>query len=299
MTTPAQRTTDLHGLRVVLLRSADRAGGMVQELIRRGAEVQLLPLIDFEFPQNTGALDAALGQPEGYDWLVVTSITTVSALKQRADALRTDLPALLGSLRIAAVGTMTLRALEAERLHVSLVPHNDQSAVGLLAELPAGTGRILLPQADLADKSLEQGLTAKGWNVDAVVAYRTVDYPAAAEHRLTVPGVIAGGTAQAHVLDRAGLQAALAAGTIDAVVVSSPSIAKRFAAVAGAEAAVAIVAIGARTAAAIDVLGQQVAGTAAAPTPEGIADAVAAAVVIRRSSTNSHSSIKGKGASLS
>ncbi|WP_035775352.1 uroporphyrinogen-III synthase [Arthrobacter sp. H5] len=273
---------ELQGLRVVLLRSAERAGGMAQELTRRGADVHLVPLIDFEGPHDTGRLDAALGQLEGYDWLVVTSVTTVRALKQRADTLRSDLPALVGSLKIAAVGTRTLEALEGEGLLVSLVRHHDQSAAGLLAELPIGTGRILLPQADIADDSLERGLLAKGWEVDAVVAYRTVDYPAVPERRLTASLAPDRDPASplAVVLDPAGLRTGLEAGIIDAVVVSSPSIAHRFAALAlTGVAAPVIVAIGARTAAAVEILGIHLDGIAVSPTPVGIADAVAAAVV--------------------
>ena len=55
-----------------------------------------------------------------------------------------------------------------------------QNAEGLLEVFPNyvedidAVGRILLPRADLAGEGLPKGLEALGWEVDDVVAYRTV-----------------------------------------------------------------------------------------------------------------------------
>jgi uroporphyrinogen-III synthase len=48
-----------------------------------------------------------------------------------------------------------------------------------VADLPAGNGPVLAPLAELAGTTVVEGLTAKGWRVDRVEAYRTVT-PAAA-----------------------------------------------------------------------------------------------------------------------
>ena len=60
---------------------------------------------------------------------------------------------------------------------VALRPAGQQSAAGLVAEFPHGAGRVLAPLGNLAGDVLDAGLTRKGWTVDAVEAYRTVDGP--------------------------------------------------------------------------------------------------------------------------
>ncbi|NKX51080.1 uroporphyrinogen-III synthase, partial [Arthrobacter deserti] len=200
---PAQ---PLAGLVVVLPRSADRAAGMAAELAARGAVPKVMPLIDFEEPDSVRELDEALEQlgRGRFEWLVVTSITTVRALKQRAAVLGTGLAELARGTKVAAVGSASARALANEGLAVSLVPDAGMDAVGLLAAWPqrpaadpaGGTAaQVLLPQADIAAATLEEGLTARGWLVRAVTAYRTVDYPARPDRRLTA--VLAPGAAQA------------------------------------------------------------------------------------------------------
>jgi uroporphyrinogen-III synthase len=145
---------------------------------------------------------------------------------------------------------------------------------------------VLLPQADIAAAALREGLAAKGWQVRPVVAYRTVDYPARAGKRLTaVLAAGAPGTAQVpgagelEELSVPDFTRAAAAGGIGAVVLTSPSLVRRLQAVAPRlPDEVLLVAIGNSTAREAAARGLTVAAVAAAPTPEGIADALAAAL---------------------
>lgn len=271
----------LAGLTVALLRSPDRAAAMTAELALRGAHTLLVPLIDWELPADTGSLDRSLAALPSYDWLLVTSVTTVRALENRAEALNQPLASLVGSTGVAAVGAATRAALTELGVRVHLTPGEDQSAEGLLAELPMGRARALLPQSDLAADTLRAGLAARGWAVDTVTAYRTVDYPAAPGRRLLrgkderAPGT--------DTVTREELSEALQQDRIDAVVLTSPSIAARLHAMMGTlPDAVATVAIGRRTERDASRLGLRIDATAAAPSPAGIADAVSAAVVNHR-----------------
>ena len=60
------------------------------------------------------------------------------------------------------------------------MPVEDQSAAGLAAEFPAfddlfdPINRVLVPKADIATDALAQGLADLGWEVEDVIAYRTV-----------------------------------------------------------------------------------------------------------------------------
>lgn len=287
----------LAGCVVVLPRSADRAAGMAAELAARGALPKAMPLIDFEEPETTGPLDEALVQlgRGSFEWLVVTSITTVRALKQRAAVLGTPLAELARQTKVAAVGSASARALRAEGLAVDLVPDASMDAVGLVAAWPPraagpapdGTGRVLMPQADIAAPTLEQGLAAKGWDARPVVAYHTVDYPARADRRLTAvlasahgdDGTPAGGAAELAEISVPDFNRTAADGGIGAVVLTSPSVVRRLHEVAPSlPRQLPLVAIGNSTAHEAASLGLPIAAVAVAPTPAGIADAVAAAL---------------------
>lgn len=204
----------LAGRRVLLTRSPDRAGAMAAALAAAGAEPLLLPLIDFARAADQAALARALDRLAAgeYAWLVVSSITTVRALKQFAAERGVSLGAVIPpGVRIATIGPSSRAVLEAEGLRVDLAPEGRQSAEGLV-ELwaaaddggaagadGAGMIRVLIPQSDLAGPTLEAGLDALGWDVDAVTVYRTVDYPAEPAERLTAELAIGqgpGSTAQ-------------------------------------------------------------------------------------------------------
>src|SRR5204862_8140131 len=101
----------------------------------------------------------------------------------RASARGADrFPGALGSglspPRVAVVGPGTAASVRAPGVEPTLVPERFV-AEGLLAAFPPGPGRILLPQAEGARPVLAAGLRAAGWDVDAVVAYRTVTSEAA------------------------------------------------------------------------------------------------------------------------
>ncbi|MBJ2121040.1 uroporphyrinogen-III synthase [Arthrobacter sp. MSA 4-2] len=270
---------NLDGLRVVLLRTPGRSVDFGEELARRGALPFCLPLIDFERPADPAPLERALERlaAGGYDWLVVTSATTVTALeactRRTGSTLAGAVPA---GTRAAAVGEATAAALSRAGVPVSLTARNS-SAQGLLAELPPGPGALLLPQASLADDALDVGLSGRAWRVDRIEAYRTVDYPADPALRLSEAETPPPSAPE--VLDAAAYRQ-LAAEGVHAVVLTSPSTARRFSALLdGAPPnGLAAVAIGPSTAAEAARVGLRLAATADAPTPRGVADAVAGAV---------------------
>ena len=295
----------LSGRRVLLTRSPDRAGAMAAALTEAGAEPLLLPLIDFERAADQSALARALARlaAGGYDWLVVSSITTVRALKELAAAQGAHVASLVpAGVRVATIGPSSRRVLEAEGIRVDLAPEGKQSAEGLVelwgsspgaaddgagpAEEDGTRVRVLLPQSDLAAPTLAEGLRAHGCDVETVMAYRTVDYPAADARRLTAPlaaGEPAGQAAPAVVLAPDEANGELAAGRLDAIVAASPSAARSIHAVLRPLDATALIAIGEPTAAELRALGLTVADTASTPTPGGIVDAVARAVDPSRS----------------
>jgi uroporphyrinogen-III synthase len=270
----------LNGRRVLITRSADRARPLASQLNSLGAEPLILPLIDFERATDQPALDAALDDlaAGAFDWLVISSITTVRVLMEKA-AERGTTPAALvpAGTRVATIGPSSRRVLESVGISVALAPEGNQSAEGLVGLWPAAPSRVLLPQADIAAAGLREGLAAAGAGVTSVVAYHTVDFPARPERRLAAelpPAVDGHAPTTPQELSPRQARAELDAGTVDAVVAASPSAARRIAAALLPLGRCRFVAIGRPTAAEAAKLGIAVAATAKVPTPDGIVAAL-------------------------
>lgn len=255
---------------------------MAGELEELGARVVLMPLIDFQFPVDTAELDSVLRALRAgrFAWVVFTSVTTVRAVTRRCSALGFPPASVVpASTRIAAVGAGTRRALEEIGLDIDFLPEGDQSARGLAESWPdpavsdpeGGGLRILLPQADIADPALSEALTTLGWDVRAVKAYCTVDYPATGVRFTPAADPAA-------LLDPADFSRPAAAGP-RAVVLTSPSIVRRFVRRCfPLPAGTILVAIGDSTARQMQELDIQPDAVAKQPTPAGIVQALSSAM---------------------
>ena len=155
---------------VVITRSITQNESLRRLLEARGARVVEVPLIAIAEPDDEGReRDEVLQRFEEFDWLVVTSPNGADcvapflvAAHAAGDAQR--------SPDIAAVGEATARTLG-----VAVTITAEPARAEVLAEnFPQGTGTVLLVQGNLADDALADAMTAKGWTVTRVVAYRTV-----------------------------------------------------------------------------------------------------------------------------
>jgi uroporphyrinogen-III synthase len=278
--------------RVLITRSPERSLTLIAALEEAGAEALLLPLIDFERAADQHSLDVACDAlaAGAFDWLVVSSATTVHVLSDKAAERGMTLGAWLpANTRVAAIGQASRGLLESAGVAVALTPAaTAQSAAGLLEVWPAGAGRVLLPQADIAAPRLAEGLTASGASVTVVTAYRTVDFPAEAERRLAVEPVageaagkgLAGTPSQVlrppsyALLTPEGARGEIDAGRLHAVVAASPSAVRRISSALSPLLDCRLVAIGRSTADEAAALGLDVAAVAAEPTPAGLVAAV-------------------------
>ena len=169
MTAPATRV--LAGRRVAVTRAPEQARELMDLLRSRGAEPVPCPTIAVEPPASYVALDGALHALAQYDWAVFTSANAVAAFADRITATGAAVPR---TLRVAAVGGATARAL-AERVRAPDFVPRDALAEALGRELEDVAGRrILFPRGDLAGDTLPGALRARGAAVDEVVAYCTV-----------------------------------------------------------------------------------------------------------------------------
>jgi uroporphyrinogen-III synthase len=166
----------LAGRRVVVTRASEQAGELIKELEALGAEVLLLPLVEFAEPEDTGALDSALSDLEGFDWLVLTSGNAARFVTKRMNELGLDIRDVAGEKpRVAAVGTKTARAAREAGLNVRYVATR-QTGAGLAEEMKdlVEGARVLLPRSDRAAGDAPTALREAGAEVVEVVAYRTI-----------------------------------------------------------------------------------------------------------------------------
>ncbi|MGF3056259.1 uroporphyrinogen-III synthase [Microbacterium sp. YY-01] len=173
--TEQKKDKPLEGWRVLVPRGGPWGDGVAASLRSQGAVPVVAPLINFAPTTDQETLDTALGELSAgaFDWLTVTSATTVDVLF----AHRTVIPP---NTRIAAVGETTAAALQAVGYEVTLVPDRDNSAAGMADQMIAlepEPRRILTLRSEIAKPVLTERLIAAGHDVKSVVAYRTVGVP--------------------------------------------------------------------------------------------------------------------------
>ncbi|MDA4892216.1 uroporphyrinogen-III synthase [Microbacterium resistens] len=173
--TESNQAKPLTGWRVLVPRGGPWGDGVAASLRAQGAVPVVAPLINFGPTTDQETLDRALVDlAEGaFDWLTVTSATTVDVLF----AHRAVIPA---ETKVAAVGETTAAALQAVGYKVDLVPENDNSAEGMAQQLIAletEPRRILTLRSEIAKPVLTRLLIKAGHDVSSVVAYRTVGVP--------------------------------------------------------------------------------------------------------------------------
>jgi len=255
----------LFGRHVLVTRPRDQAGELVGRLTLLGADTIEAPLIRIEPPEDLAPLREAAAAPDAFDWIVFTSTNAVDAFMKALLEGDGDVRTMKGP-RLCAVGTGTADRLARYGIKVDLLPGEFRSealVAAIMAAGPANGARVLLPRANIGRDVVADQLRHAGAVVTDVVAYRTVlnDTPRAGE-----PDVYK----------------LLLEGRIDVVTFASPSAARSFVKLYGAEPAAdllehAVVAvIGPATAEATRQLGLPVTIQPATYTIAALVDAIAA-----------------------
>jgi uroporphyrinogen III methyltransferase / synthase len=234
----------LFGRRIVVTRSPEQAGELVEMLEALGAQAIVAPTFRIVPAEDPEALDRAAASVDDYQWVVFESASAVtrflSALTRGPRDLRT-----LGHVQICALGPSTADRLAAAGIKADVVaPEVGLGSIGDAIEggAPLRDQRVLVVRPGHLHDVVGEDLTRRGALVTDLVAYRTEpgnpDSPAA------------------HDLYRQLLD-----NSVDAVTFTSPTAVQRFAALVGQEQAAdllnttTVAAIGPVTAAAVVALG--------------------------------------------
>lgn len=163
----------LAGRCVVVTRAREQAGELAAALERLGAEVLLMPTVEFAPPEDWQLLDAQLRKLDAFDAILFTSKNAVRYILARCRSLGIRCETFSGA-RIAAVGPGTAHAAKQDGLRVDYVAKN-HTGEALARELgnELRGRRVLLPRSDRADDRLPAALGEAGAEVTEVVAYRT------------------------------------------------------------------------------------------------------------------------------
>jgi uroporphyrinogen-III synthase len=247
---------------VVVTRAEEPGGPLGRRLATLGATVLYWQVVQIRPPGDTETLERKLGKLREYDWIVFSSPRAVAAVAGRV-MQPSDGPL------IAAAGSSTAAALEAEGWAVDLVPTEGAGGEALIEEFGqrqiVGGMRVLFPASSIARETIPSGLTRLGAQVDSLIAYETVQIE----------------------LDRASCLAEVNAGQVHAVTFTSPSTVEGLRQCLGAEPfmemlnEVAPVVIGSTTAQSLEDVGVARFTTADPSTLDGLVEAVVCAINAR------------------
>jgi uroporphyrinogen III methyltransferase/synthase len=172
----------LFGRRIVVTRSLEQAGELIEMLEERGAEAIPAPAIRIAPPLDAAALEQAAASAGQFDWIVFTSGNAVDSFMDRLLAV-SDVRELKG-VRLCTIGPTTASRLARYGIRVDLTPAEFRAEAVVEALRAAGNLkglRFLLPRADIARDLLAEELRSDGAEVTDVVAYRTI--PASVERQ--------------------------------------------------------------------------------------------------------------------
>ncbi|MFN2557467.1 MAG: uroporphyrinogen-III synthase [Nitriliruptorales bacterium] len=164
----------LTGTTILVPRTVEQAPDLSQRIRRLGGEVVEAPTIAIG-PGNHAELAAALRElaSGAYTAICFTSPNGVRAVAAALPAARLD-PSVFDALNVAAVGPGTATALgDVLGIRPDLVPPT-ATTEALADAFPPGSGRVLLPRADIASRRLPERLRAKGYEPVIVTAYTTI-----------------------------------------------------------------------------------------------------------------------------
>jgi uroporphyrinogen III methyltransferase/synthase len=253
----------LFGRRIVVTRSHEQSGDLLDRLQELGAQAIEAPTFRLMPPEDPEAIERAAAAVDGYKWIVFESANSAARFLAALARSRRDVRA-LGGVSMCAIGASTAEQLLAHGLKADVIlPEFRAEAVGdaLDVEHPIAGQRVLIVRPDHLRDVVATDLTKRGATVTDLVAYQTTaaspDSPAAQT-----------------------LYRLLLEGQLDAVTFISPSAVSRFAALIGEEQAAdllnttVVAAIGPVTAAAAAELGITSTIVPETYTVEGLVDAL-------------------------
>lgn len=181
---------------------------LTPQLESAGFQTITWPRLQLTLPDNFTALDEAIANLYGYDWIIFIDSDAVRFFVARVQQQSREVSD-LDTIRVCAIGEATAAALEHARVHVDVVATQTDAStiVEQLATYAGGMEHLdrlnfLLPQAAIGREYLKDHIENLGARADVVVSYQTV--------------------ANDDLTRLAGLHSMLLTGSVDVVVFATP-----------------------------------------------------------------------------
>ena len=166
----------LFGKKIVVTRTRSQAGELSARLRCLGADVDEMPTIRIEPPENIKEFAELVQDSHKYLWIIFTSPNGVDSFFDMFFKLYKDARS-IGGAKIAVIGPGTQKKVQDYHLSVDLIP-DEYVAEGLVKKmLEVGSVEnetILLVRPSTARDVISEGLTEAGAIVDEAMAYQTV-----------------------------------------------------------------------------------------------------------------------------
>jgi len=165
--------------RTVLVSPNEARGELATQLARQGARVLSWPILDVGEPEHSQALDEAIENLFGYDWIIFNNANAANFFLRRFQTLGHEISE-LDDLRVCGVGEETLHRLEASQVHIDVIPDrlSTRATFGAVEAYVGGRRgirglNVLVPGAVTSPGYLQDALEDAGGRVDLVATYRT------------------------------------------------------------------------------------------------------------------------------
>ena len=166
----------LFGKKIVVTRTRSQAGELSAHLRCLGADVDEMPTIRIEPPENIKEFAQLVQDSHKYSWIIFTSPNGVDAFFDMFYKIYKDARS-MGGAKIAVIGPGTEKRVQQYHLSVDLIPE-EYIAEELLKKLTddgsVENETILLVRPSSARDVISEGLTEVGAIVDEAIAYQTI-----------------------------------------------------------------------------------------------------------------------------
>ena len=201
----------LHNLHIAVTRPVDQAQSLCDSIRRHGGFATSFPLIAVSALQDYQTFDQQITQLESTDWAIFISSNAVDFAMPRVLKKYSKLPE---SLKFAAIGHQTAKALASYGVNKVLTPHTrfDSETLLALAEMQNVTGKSIAIFRGIGGRELmAETLKTRSANVYFAESYRRVNpqkntdlLDAQWKHNKLDAVIVTSSEAMRHLLEMAG-----------------------------------------------------------------------------------------------
>jgi len=161
----------------VLLSPAGDNRNLVAELQQVEVKVITWPALVIDQSENQAALDEAIENLFGYDWLLLKNANAARCFLNRFKELNHSLRE-LDDLRLCVIGDETSAAIRDLQLHIDVEVRSSASALTALESYVGGRAalaglNLLVPSANITQERFQNEFQEAGARFDSVTAYRS------------------------------------------------------------------------------------------------------------------------------